>query len=485
MKMPSVDETNQSTTRDENVGGFCAHRPPAMALIVDPDVGAAARFAEAVEHMGLQPLRVSTGAEALARVRSAGLALAILDTAVTDIPARLLLRHLAAAEGVPVIVASATPTVRTAVEMMQAGAADVLDKGAAPDELWRALNSVLLASTDVASSAGFDRGRIGFFGRYTDFFRRSEKMRAVEETVTRVAGLRVPLLVRGEHGVGKEQVALAVHYLSDRTLAPFVKIACACLPPDLVEAEIFGDRGGADGKISTALGGTAFLDEIADVPPAVQARLVRLLDDGTDVRLIAATSTDVYAQVVAGRIRSDLYERLSVATISVPPLRERREEIEGLVRQFLERFSAIYERPAPAVSDDMAEALRSYDWPGNIRELENMIKRWIVLGVEADVREELAMRRAATRRTATLGTQTSGLRDIGRRAAREAERAALQEALARTNGNRSAAARDLKVSYKTLLQKLVSTGIEPPNRSGAGSRRGSRREGSGLLRNAI
>jgi two-component system response regulator AtoC len=292
-----------------------------------------------------------------------------------------------------------------------------------------------------------------------DLFRRSEKMRAVEAVVRRVADLPTPVLLRGEGGVGKEQVARALHALSRRASGPFVKVACASLPPDGVEAEV-------GGKVGAAVGGTLFVDELADMSPDAQGRLVRLIDGAIDVRVIAATSADVYAVVSSGRLRRDLYEHLAVTTIAVPPLRERREEIDFLVRHFLEFFSGTFRRSLPSVSEEMAEALRTYDWPGNVRELQNIVKRWVVLGAEADVREELQLRQAMARRPAvTAGGNALGLREIARRAAREAERQALQEALARANGNRSAAARYLKVSYKTLLQKLEATGLALPKRA--------------------
>lgn len=453
--MPSVDET----------GAVATFEPPSLrvALIVDPDHVTASRFARIAERCGLRPLRVSTGAQAIEKLPTAELAVVILDSAVADVPAHLLLANLTAVQRVPVIVASVTPTLRTGVDLTRAGAADVLDKRAAPEEIEAALRAVLSRPTPLPDNASTDRRRAVFLSRYTDLFRRSASMRAVEEMVARVANVHVPVLLRGEPGVGKELVAVAIHYLSDRGRAPFVKVACASLPPGLIETEIFGDGNGAAGKVDIAVEGTVFLDEIADVPTAVQSRLVRLLDDGMmDVRLIAATTADVYALVAAGQIRSDLYERLSVATITVPPLRERPEEIDFLVGHFLERFSTSLQRPIPAVSDATALALRTYEWPGNVRELEHMIKRWIVLGVEADVRNELEMRRASINRMGTRGATAPGLREIGRQAAREAERRALQDALARTNGNRSAAARALKVTYKTLLQKLTSTGVAPP-----------------------
>jgi len=292
-------------------------------------------------------------------------------------------------------------------------------------------------------------------------FGASARMRDLGATARRIAALATPVLVRGESGVGKEVVAAAIHRFSDRATVKFVKIACSSLPAHLLEAELFGDNGGRTGKVKEAEGGTLFLDEVGDASPAAQARLVNVLDGGgLNPRLIAATSADMYGLVATGRFRGDLYERLAVATLDVPPLRERREEIDGLVHGFLERFSREFHRPRPTMSDAMAELLRSYDWPGNVRELENIVKRWVVLDMEEQVQEEIEARREAARRAfRAVNGRSLGLRDIARQAAREAERIALQDALNRCNGNRAAAARQLKVSYKTLLQKLAETGL--------------------------
>jgi DNA-binding NtrC family response regulator len=170
----------------------------------------------------------------------------------------------------------------------------------------------------------------------------------------------------------------------------------------------------------------------------------------------------MYRLVGGGLFRRDLYERLAVATLDVPPLRERGEEIDSLAQRFLQRFAREFQRPVPPVSESMAELLKSYDWPGNVRELENVIKRWVVLGSADQVREEIEARRAVAGRgrTAPAGARL-GLREIARRAARDAERVVLQEALRQARGNRAAVARELRVSYKTLLLKLTEAGLTP------------------------
>ena len=279
-------------------------------------------------------------------------------------------------------------------------------------------------------------------------------MRAIEEVVVRLAAVPTPVLIRGESGVGKECIAVAIHHRSDRSDRPFLKLSCAALPPDRLEAELKEME-------QAAQGATLFLDEVGEAPAATQARLFQIVsDDSADIRVLAATSVDMYRLVAAGLFRSNLYERLAVATIDVPPLRHRREEIDPLVQRFLKRFAREFHRPVPHVSEAMAELLRTYTWPGNVRELEQIVKRWVVLGDEDHVRDEIEARRVAEQ-SAHMTTSSGGLglRDIARRAARDAERMALEEALRRFQGNRAAVARFLKVSYKTILQKLDEAGL--------------------------
>jgi len=282
-------------------------------------------------------------------------------------------------------------------------------------------------------------------------------MREVGTIVARLASLATPVLIRGESGVGKEVVALVIHQLSDRSDQEFVKIFCAAVPADVAQAEL--SRAQDDLR-----GGTLFLDEVSAASAAAQGQILEILAD-RQIRVLASTTTDMHGVVAGGLFRRDLYERLAVATVDVPPLRERRDEIDGLVKHFLDRFGREFQRPAPTVSDAMAELLRTYDWPGNVRELQDIMKRWLVLGGEDQVRSEIEARRAAIRRTDGLAIGSSlGLRDIARRAAREAERLTLQEALRRSKGNRAAVARQLKVSYKTLLQKLADAGLSNARR---------------------
>jgi two-component system response regulator AtoC len=417
---------------------------PANVLIIDPDPETTTAFTEAVGRLGLNAVHTERAGEALQRFEQLAPPVVILHLAQSDKTGLSCLKRLTHGSQVPVIAVVEAGCVRVAVEAMREGAFDVLDKQATSHEIEQAVGAALTHSS-VHS--------------YGEIFRRSPKMQALETVVARLAAVSTPVLVRGESGVGKELIGRVIHQLSDRSERPFVKLTFTALPADRVVSELEG------ASVATP-DGTLFLDEIGDASAAAQTRLLSIMaGKGPVPRLIAATSADMNRLVTAGVFRRDLYELLALATIDIPPLRERREEIDVLTRRFLERFSREFQRPMPLVSKSMAELLRSYEWPGNVRELESIVKRWVVLGGEGSVRAQIEARRAAAgRRHAAQAGAGPGLREIGRQAAREAERAALQEALLGARGNRAAAARALRVSYRTLLQKLTEVGLAPPTR---------------------
>src|SRR5882672_5602028 len=450
-----------------------------VSLLVDPEPSSARTLAEILGQLGCQVFRTATGTEALERFHTALPSLIFLDLDITDIPGRHLLRHFRSYSDQTQIIALARRVdVRIAVEVVRSGATEVVEKGINRDTLRLLLKKVLPSAMAIGRPEAPDRGRALFFSQYEGLFRRSERMKAVEALVMRVADTDGPVLIQGEPGTGKELVAQAIHYLSGRSGKPWQRVNCASLPGDLLESEIFGFEGEAPantpirqpGKLDLADGGTLLLDEIADIPPVLQTRIVHLLQDGqffrarghelitTGVRLLATTIRDLKAMTAAHAFSEELYRLLGVVNIVVPALRERRDEIPLLADHFRVRFAGEFNRPQPKLSAEILELLSAYDWPGNVRELESLVKRWIVLGDDAHVKEELQSRLRA--RGVVNGKQKPasidevGLREVGRRAARAAEQAALRDALERVGGNRAAAARLLKISYKTLLQKL-------------------------------
>jgi transcriptional regulator with PAS, ATPase and Fis domain len=347
------------------------------------------------------------------------------------------------------------------------------------------------ASRPVAAG-GLERRKM----EYDDAFSHSVRMRAVREMIDRVAATDATVLVWGESGVGKEMVARGLHQKSPRRDRPFVKVNCAALPVELLESELFGYERGAftgahrqkPGKFEVANTGTIFLDEVGEMPMPLQAKLLQVLQDRefsrlgsrhdirVDVRVIAATNKDLGKLVERGLFREDLYYRLNVVNIHVPPLRERREEIPILVEHFIDEYARQYGRPRQKVTAGTMRLFMNYPWPGNVRELENIVKRIELLGSEEWVAQELTSRptqppdstlaptfaRAPQPAVhAPLAALEEGLtlKDIARRAALEAERAALKTVLDLVHWNRLEAARRLKVSYKTLRRKIRECGL--------------------------
>lgn len=317
------------------------------------------------------------------------------------------------------------------------------------------------------------------------------RMAEIRDTIDKVSGTDVTVLIRGESGVGKEVVARMLFEHSRRKQKPFVKVNCAAIPHDLLESELFGYEAGAftgavrskPGKFELADHGTLFLDEIAEMHPSLQAKLLHVLQDGrfsrlgakrdvsVDVRIVCATNKLLEERVREGLFREDLLYRINVVTIFLPPLRERRDEIPILTGYLLRKYAAQYGRVVHPLSADVTRRMMEYDWPGNIRELENLCKRFILVGSETQILRELSNHNGIrpglsldenqTQRTKTLAADTKtsssptlSLLEVGRRAAWEAERQAILEMLKETHWNRREAARRLQVSYKALLNKV-------------------------------
>jgi two-component system response regulator AtoC len=324
---------------------------------------------------------------------------------------------------------------------------------------------------------------------YAPMIGNSPPMRAVRQSIEQVADTDATVLILGESGVGKEVVAKALHAASSRATGPFVKVNCAALPSELLESELFGHEKGAFtgayrrkiGKFELAHGGTICLDEIGDMPIALQAKLLQILQDHeftrvggssvlrVDVRVIAATNRNLESAVRSGQFREDLYYRLKVVTIQVPPLRERKEEIPILARTFVRRFNEENHRHV-TLSAESLRLLAEYSWPGNIRELENMMKRVVVLESEELLREELHGLMndpepepdpvpAPRPVPAVTAPAPVTLRELARKAALDAQRTAIHDVLERVHWNRAEAARVLNISYKALLYKMDQCGL--------------------------
>jgi len=309
------------------------------------------------------------------------------------------------------------------------------------------------------------------------------RMREIRAIIESIADTDTTVLIRGESGVGKDLIARAVHAASRRRSGRFVKVNCAAIPQGLLESELFGHERGAftgahrrkPGQFEYANKGTLYLDEIAELPLALQAKLLHVLQDfrfsrvgghgilTVDTQVIAATNRNLDEAISRGEFREDLYYRLNVVEIRVPPLRERREEIPILASYFLAKFNAQYDRQK-RLSPEILVRLCEHSWSGNVRELENAIRRLVVLADGERAIEGLFKRPRYTTIEVPRPLISESLREIARRGAREAERKALAEVLERVGWNRAEAARILKVSYKTLLNKICECGLRPPSR---------------------
>jgi DNA-binding NtrC family response regulator len=390
-------------------------------------------------------------------------------------------------EKLPIVVLSVVGKASTIVDCMRLGAADYLNKPFDEDELEARIATVLETCElegerdRLAEDLSVHRGAIWA----------SEPMRRIRELLDQIAETDVTVLIHGESGVGKEIVARTVHDASRRASAPFVKVNCAALPEELLESELFGYEKGAftgaasrkQGKFELAHRGTIFLDEIGEMSPGLQAKLLQVLQDGeftrlggnrevrVDVRVLCATNRKLDEMVREGEFREDLYFRLNVVNVSIPPLRERREEIPALVERFMARFATRYRRPPMRASERLMRAFETHPFPGNVRELENMVKRIVVLEKEEPILREIRQAQlgggsagSSLRRLIEEVEESAGevpLREVGRRAALEAERETIARVLDHTNWNRKEAARLVGVSYKTLLQKIRECGLEP------------------------
>jgi two-component system response regulator AtoC len=377
------------------------------------------------------------------------------------------------------IVMSAYGTHDSAIEAMKAGAYDYVSKPFKPDEV-----VLVLRKAEERERLQRENRRLrtelaeGY--RLESIVGTSEGMAEVLRQVRRVAPLKTTVLLAGESGTGKELVARALHELSPRASLPFVAVNCGAIPAELIESELFGHVKGAftdavrnkKGLFAEADGGTLFLDEVGELPPGLQVKLLRALQEEeirrvgdtrpekVDVRVVAATARDLGRAVKEGLFREDLYYRLNVVGIRLPPLRERPGDIEPLCRHFLVKYARLRpEGPAPELAPEALEALRAYRWPGNVRELEHAVERALVLSEGPRIGEEdLPDEVRAPARPPPPATPPEGTLSI-KQAIRSVEEQLIRRALERTGGNRTRAAEILEISYRALLYKIKEYGI--------------------------
>jgi two-component system response regulator AtoC len=315
-------------------------------------------------------------------------------------------------------------------------------------------------------------------------FGRSEAMRSVRERLVKIASANVPVLIHGESGTGKDIIAKMVHGLSPWKTGPYVKVNCPAIPGTLLESELFGYEKGAftgaygakPGRVEMAHRGTLFLDEISELELGLQSKLLQLLQDGqfcrigaqedkkVEVRVVCATNRNLEVEIESGTFRQDLYYRINVVSLYLPPLRERRGDIEDLVSYFLEYYNRKFNCRARALSSELIGVLQKYHWPGNIRELENLVKRYVILGHEDAIAGDLAPRQPSFLNPEIDFDGPISLKKITREAVRELEGKVILKVLQANHWNRKKAARALNISYRALLYKIRDAGL-PANRA--------------------
>jgi two-component system response regulator AtoC len=481
-------------------------------MVVDDDLAMCNFLRSFLSDRGYQAVTIGNAEDAVKRYHAERPAAVILDVVMPG--AMDGLEALAAFKKidreVPVIVLSGQGRTTTVVQAMKLGAADFVSKPFDDCDLEVPLANAF-KQRQLRGEVASLREQLQSQSRHQMLFGNSPRMAEVHELVQRVADTDVTVLLRGESGTGKELVARALASSSLRRDKPFVKVNCAALPTELLESELFGFERGAftgaiqhkPGKFEFANHGTMFLDEIGEMSFPLQAKLLQVLQDGefsrlggkhdvrVDVRIIAATNRNLEAAVASAQFREDLYFRLNVVTIALPPLRERREEIPLLTEYFLKKYSVQYNKPYSEIGPETMRLFMEHEWPGNIRELENLIKRAVVLGGEAAVRKELAhlvsmaqhralaapavaaqpaARAAAPAPAPPVGPAAMAaaaaeagnysLKDISRTAAREAERELILKMLQHTRWNRKETAEILGISYKALLYKIKENGLD-------------------------
>jgi two-component system response regulator AtoC len=425
---------------------------------------------DALKGAGYEVVSFEAGKAALDALEQDGFDVAVTDVRLPDIDGFDIVRRITRRKDAPVIVMTAYGTIKNAVEAMKLGAFDYITKPFALDEflllIERALELKRLRDENIRLKKALDEHY-----RSPYMIGESTEMKKVFSLIERVSASDATVLILGESGTGKELVATAVHFQSKRKDKPLIKVNCAALPEGLIESELFGYERGAftgavrrkPGRFELANGGTMFLDEIGDLPASTQAKMLRVIQErqferigGTatlavDVRIIAATNRDLKEEVGAGRFREDLYYRLNVIPISLPPLRERREDIPSLMEFFMDKYRNKLSRNV-RFSQDAVDLLLAYDYPGNIRELENIIERCATLSTNDIIaRDELPPYMVhGEPKSKTLLSHV----------AVDAEKGHITRILKTAQGSKTRAAEMLGISRKTLWEKMKAYGIE-------------------------
>jgi DNA-binding NtrC family response regulator len=462
-------------------------------LIVDDEL-AIRESLRMILQQDYEVLAVSSGAEALEKMREGGIDLVLLDVIMPGLDGIQLLERMKSEYDIPVIMITAANTIKTAVQAMKLGAYDYIPKPFDVDEIKIVVQKVL-SIQDLSKEVEYLRAEISKTYGFENLIGGTKEMQEIFRLINQIAGSDTSVLILGESGTGKELVARAIHFNSPRKNKPFIPINCAAIPDTLIESELFGHEKGAFtgastrriGKFEQAHSGTLFLDEIAELSLSTQAKILRFLQEreftrvgGTetvhvDVRLITATNKDLENAIKDRSLREDFYYRINIIPISLPPLRMRRDDIPLLVNHFIDKVNKRIKKHVKRVSEDLMDFLVNYEWPGNVRELENLMERMITL---------------SNQKVLTIKDLPSGLKDKARqsvmkekvvedeagqsvmkgkvvegkvsflRATEEFEKEVILDALKKTNNVQTQAAALLGISRRILKYKMDKLGIE-------------------------
>jgi len=448
-------------------------------LVVDDDPGARQSL-EVILEDDYRVLCVGNGPEALKILQEETVDLILLDVNMPDMDGLEVLRKIKEQdEELDVIMVSALDLARKAVDAIRLGAYDYITKPYEPEDILSSVHRVL-SKQKLHKELDFLRREIEAARGFDQIISQNKKMLEIFDLIKKVAHTSTHILITGESGTGKELVARSIHNQGNRKAGPFVAINCAAIPPELMESEMFGHERGAFtgahtrtiGKFEHANGGTLFLDEISALRPDLQAKLLRVLQEKeierigsnrtikVDIRVISATNRNLEEDVAQGRFRQDLYFRLNVVPISIPPLRERKEDIPLLARHFLNKFITAFNKKISGFSEKTLDALCRYHWPGNIRELENLIERIVVLSKGNDLieLEDIPLEILTSSDRSAKDDKLSKVGLIKMR--EEFEKRLILNVLESTRWNRTEAAKILKISRNYLIRKARQFGIK-------------------------
>jgi len=452
-------------------------------LVVDDEAGMREFLQIMLEKMGFEVVASPSGEDAINRLENSHFDLIICDLKLPKIGGMEVLRKSKEINPeVPVIMITAFGSPESAVEAMKLGAYDYITKPFKLDEIQLVINKALEKARLLEENIQLRKELKTKYG-FDQLVGLSEPMRRIYQLIRQIAPTNSNILISGESGTGKELVAKAIHYNSPRRSHPFLVVNCASIPETLLESELFGHTKGAftgayqarRGMFELAHKGTIFLDEIAEMPLSLQAKLLRVIEEKSfrrlggeeeirvDVRIITATNRDLEKEVEEGRFREDLYYRLNVIRIHLPPLRERKEDIPILARHFLEKYRRALNKQIKKISQEAEEILLRYHWPGNVRELENTIERAVSLETGEVILPESLPEKIRSSSQEFIPSSWVQLPEEGinlEKALEEIEKKLLKEALIRTKGNKTKAAKLLGISFRSFRYRLAKLGLE-------------------------